>query len=309
MQRRDVLKALVALTPGGTAGCARTGEALPGPGAAPEIPPAADDLRDAVDLHCHTAPDAVPRSIDDVTLARLASAAGMRAIVLKSHARSTAARARIVRDAVPGVEVLGGVTLNHSAGGLDPGVVDRMVADGAGAGRFVWLPTRDAVTEGGALAVARDGGIVPALGAVLDRVAALDLVLATGHSAPDDTLLVLDAARARGLRRILVTHPMSSPVRASLEHLRAFAARGALLEATYFSIVSRELAPGDIAAAILAVGPRPFVITSDMGQPGNPLHTDGLAAFARALETRGVGRAAIDLMMRRNPARLLRLPT
>ena len=42
-------------------------------------------LRGAIDVHCHTAPDALERSVDDIALARQAKAAGMRAIVLKNH--------------------------------------------------------------------------------------------------------------------------------------------------------------------------------------------------------------------------------
>ena len=56
-----------------------------------------------------------------------------------------------------------------------------------------------------------------------------------------------------------------------------------------------------------AVGARHFLLSSDLGQKMNPLHTDGLRAFIEGLHQGGVGDADIDLMIKRNPARLLGL--
>ena len=62
--------------------------------------------------------------------------------------------------------------------------------------------------------------------------------------------------------------------------------------------------PGYIAA-IRAVGTENVVISSDLGQQGNPIHTDGLIAFIRALSEAGFTESEIDMMTRRNPARFL----
>ena len=52
---------------------------------------------------------------------------------------------------------------------------------------------------------------------------------------------------------------------------------------------------------------RPVELASDMGQPGNPLHTDGLAAFYAGLQGQGFTPAEIDRMAKENPARLIGL--
>jgi predicted metal-dependent phosphotriesterase family hydrolase len=44
-----------------------------------------------------------------------------------------------------------------------------------------------------------------------------------------------------------------------------------------------------------------------MGQPGNPLHTDGLTAFYAGLREQGFTQAEIDRMAKENPARLIGL--
>src|SRR5271154_750959 len=104
-------------------------------------------LAGAIDIHVHSAPDSVPRSIDAIDLARLAKERGMRALVLKNHYESTAALAYIVRKVVPGIEIFGGIDLNRSVGGVNPAAVERMVLMKGGWGRVVWMPTFDAENQ------------------------------------------------------------------------------------------------------------------------------------------------------------------
>jgi imidazolonepropionase-like amidohydrolase len=59
--------------------------------------------------------------------------------------------------------------------------------------------------------------------------------------------------------------------------------------------------------AIHAAGAASVVISSDLGQPGNPLHPDGLLALYRALVAHGIPEAEIVQMSKVNPARLLDL--
>lgn len=55
------------------------------------------------------------------------------------------------------------------------------------------------------------------------------------------------------------------------------------------------------------MGARFCILSSDLGQPGNPLHPDGLAAFFEALRKEGIPQTDIDLMSKTNPARALGL--
>ena len=49
------------------------------------------------------------------------------------------------------------------------------------------------------------------------------------------------------------------------------------------------------------------VLSSDLGQPANPLHPDGLLAFYKALLAHGITGAEIVEMSQTNPAKLLDL--
>src|SRR5579864_4336131 len=83
-------------------------------------------LDGVIDIHVHTAPDSVPRSIDAIDLAKLAESRGMRAVVLKNHYEPTASVAYLVQKVVPGIQVFGGIDLNLSVGGMNPAAVEKM---------------------------------------------------------------------------------------------------------------------------------------------------------------------------------------
>ena len=55
------------------------------------------------------------------------------------------------------------------------------------------------------------------------------------------------------------------------------------------------------------VGAEHFIMSSDLGQYLNPVHTDGLKAFILGLREEGLNETDIDIMCRRNPAALLGL--
>lgn len=101
----------------------------------------AADLRGVIDVHVHSAPDVIARSLDAVDAVRLAKAAGLRAIVLKNHCEPTASWAYFAGKAVPGIEVFGGIALNRPVGGVNPAAVSRMARLPGGRGKIVWMPT------------------------------------------------------------------------------------------------------------------------------------------------------------------------
>src|ERR1700722_5662846 len=121
-------------------------------------------LDGVIDIHVHTAPDSVPRSIDAIDLAKLAESRGMRAIVFKNHYEPTASVAYLVQKVVPGIQSFGGIDLNLSVGGMNPAAVEKMALTTGHLGKFVWMATFDARAQVLAskqdrpyVAVSRDG--------------------------------------------------------------------------------------------------------------------------------------------------------
>jgi hypothetical protein len=276
-------------------------------------------LEGVIDLHAHSAPDSVPRSVTAIEAAQLGARNHMRAMVLKNHYSETASLAYIVSQVVPGIELYGGIALNRSVGGVNPTAVDRMARMTGGRGRVVWMPTFDSVqwqTLNGqnplAVPVSRDGKLLPEVLEVLDVIAQHGLSLATGHSSPAESLMIIEAAKARGIERIIVTHPFVSAIGMDVATQKKAAALGALLEYPFGSTLPpfgpKANSPmADHLQAIRAVGPENVVISSDLGQRGNPIHPDGMLAFIQALKDGGFTDAEIRAMTQTNPAKFLGL--
>jgi len=283
--------------------------------------PAFAQLEGVVDLHVHSAPDSGPRSVDALEIARLAERHGVRALLFKNHYTQTASLAYLVGQVVPGVASYGGIALNRSVGGINPDAVERMALMTGGRGRVVWMPTFDSEhyhhnlrPNPGFVPIAEDGKLLPETLEVLGVMAEHDLALATGHSSPAESLLLIQAAKKAGIDRILVTHPLPEPVAMDIETQKQAAALGALLEYPFnVTLPPRPEWPGghvpwdEYIPAIRAVGPENVVLSSDLGQRLNPVHTDGLVEFRRRLLEAGFSEAELDLMMKTNPARFLGL--
>ena len=269
-----------------------------------------DTLVGVIDFHCHSGPDSRPRSVTDIEIARLAKRARMRGLVFKNHYTMTADRAAVAMQLVEGIEIFGGVALNRAVGGLNAEAVRQMTQFAGGRGKVVWLPTFDAeyaVTRGSSdapyVSVVTDGQPAPELAEIFQIIADNDLVLAMGHSSPEEVLLLLPEATSRGVRNILITHVLGqNPTRTQVERM---ADQGAIMELVYPGV--RRFTIEDYVEVISAVGAQHFLISSDLGQYLNPLHTDGLRDFITALREQGISEADIDLMARQNPARLLGL--
>ena len=269
-------------------------------------------LAGVIDFHVHSGPDSRPRSVSDLEVARIAKRAGMRGLVFKNHFTMTADRAWLAMQEVEGIEIFGGVALNHAVGGLNPEAVRQLVAFSGGRGKVVWLPTFDAefwMTRAGEtgefVPVMRDGQPEPALAQIFDLIAEHDLVLAMGHSSPEEVVALIPEARSRGVRKILVTHGLGQqPSRAQLVEM---AKQDAIIELVWLAVGNGEFSLADYAAAIRDIGAEHFLLSSDLGQEMNPLHPDGLRAFMEGLRAEGISAADIDMMIRQNPARLLGL--
>lgn len=276
----------------------------------------AQTLSGVVDIHAHSDPDSLPRSIDSIDLAKLCRTRGMRALLLKNHYEPTAALTYLVRKEVPGIELFGGIALNRTVGGVNAAAVERMTRVKGGWGRVVWMPTfdaenqvRDSKESRPFVSISRDGALLPEVLQVLDLIAKHRLTLATGHSNPAENLMLIRAARKRGIERIVVTHAMLPPVRMNVEQMKEAAALGAYLEFVYNALIgaNKVFEIGDYAKAIRAVGVDRCILSSDLGQAGNPLHPDGLESFFKLLREAGFTIAEIDRMAKTNPARLLGL--
>lgn len=276
----------------------------------------AQTLDGVVDIHAHSDPDSVPRSIDALELVRVAKQAGFRGIVLKNHYEPTASLAWLSRKQTPGIEVFGGIALNRTVGGVNPAAVERMTRVKGGWGRIVWMPTFDSENQvrfnketRPFVSVSKDGRLLSEVIEVLDLIARNKLVLATGHSTPAEDLLLIREAKKRGVARIVLTHAMLAPVSMSVDQMKQAAGEGAYVEFVSNAVIgtTKNLSFQQYASAMKAVGIARCILSSDLGQAGNPIHPEGLKQVFAGLREAGLPPSDIDQMVKRNPARLLGL--
>jgi microsomal dipeptidase-like Zn-dependent dipeptidase len=293
----------------------------------PPPPPKVSPAAGALDMHVHSHPDVFGRNLDDIEVAQLAKARGMRGIVLKNHVAETASRAALVMRVVPGVEVFGGVVLNRAVGGINPDAVEWMHRTHGGRGKMVWLPTFESdkhvktfgKPDAVGLTVAPGGQVTPEMEAILKIVARENLVLGTGHVHPEEVLAVAKRARELGVKNILVNHALTNVPGLSMAQAKQVADMGAMIEICFLQFLAGPNAPlpflvhwtqvnaKHVAQAVKELGADKVLISSDLGQSGNMVHPDGLEAAVAAMKKEGISDADIDAMMRKNPARLLGL--
>lgn len=298
-----------------------------GQAAFPPPPPKVSPAAGAVDLHVHSHPDVFGRNMDDIDIANLAKARGMRGIVLKNHISETASRAALVTKVVPGIEVFGGIVLNKAVGGINPNAVEWMHRIHGSRGKVVWLPTFESdkhvktfgSKDAKGLVVAPGGVVTPEMEEILKIIARENLVLATGHVHPDEILAVVKRGHELGIKNMVITHGLTTVPGLTMEQAKQVVSMGAVIEVCFLQFQAGPNAPlaflthwkqvnaTHVAQAVKAFGAKGIVVSSDLGQSANITHPDGLEVAIGAMKREGISDADIDLMVRKTPARLLGL--
>jgi hypothetical protein len=290
-----------------------------------------DLLEGVFDLHVHSAPDLVPRCVDDLEMARRVRNAGMAGFVIKSHHTPTADRATLCNTAIPGIRVVGSITLNHYVGGLNPSAVEGAAQSGA---RFVWLPTTDAANEAQILAgwpedrelppylqvkkdlldrgrlpppiaVSDDGGrLTSDAMAILEVVRDYELTLCTGHLGWPEIRALVPAGVRAGVQKIVITHPESPSISLSPDQESWLAGQGAYFERCFAYCASPEIVD-DVVSSVRLTGVSRNVLSSDLGREAGPMPDVGLAQFIGELWQRGFTRAELEQMTVLTPRSLV----
>ncbi len=293
----------------------------------PPPPPKVSPAAGVIDMHVHSHPDVFGRNLDDIDIATIARARGMRGILLKNHITTTADRAALVMKVVPGIEIWGGIVLNNAVGGVNPSAVEWMHRMYGARGKVVWLPTFESdkhvktlvSKDAKGLVVAPNGQVTPEMEAILKIIARENLLLATGHVHPEEVIAVTKRGRELGVKNIIVTHGLTNIPGLSMEQAKQVTQMGAMIEVCYLQFMTgpnasqawmkhwTQIGAVHVANAVKELGAGSIVLSSDLGQTGNMIHPDGLEMMISAVKAAGVSDADIDLMMRKNPAKLLGL--
>lgn len=289
-------------------------------------------MQGAIDVHCHGYPELALDWLapeDDATWIQQARQVGMRAVVIKSHMWPTMGRAYLLRQAVPGIEVFGSITLNPVAGGLNPWVVEAAAKLGA---RVVWMPTWSALNDikrngairlirknyalwkedGPGLAVAtEDGRAKPEAAAILQVAKEHDLAVFTGHLSAEEAIALAREASRIDFGKLVFGHPNSPSVGASLDQMKEVVALGGWVEFCFVGALPRmqRFHPQQMASAISVLDPARCVLSTDVGHWWCPPGPQMLRMYLATMFDLGLSEGDLRTMVQENPARLLGLAT
>jgi len=293
----------------------------------PPPPPKVSPAAGVIDMHVHPDPDVFGRSLTDIELAMIAKRKGMLGFVIKNHVVTTADRAALVMQQVPGIEVWGGIVLNKSVGGVNPSAVEWMHRMSGGRGKVVWLPTFDSDKHvktlvdknKSGLVVTANGNVTPEMEEVLKIIARENLILATGHVSAEEILVVVKRAKELGVKNILITHGLTNIPGLNMEQAKQVTAMGAKIEICYLQFMTgpdaqykwmthwEKVDANAVAKAVREIGAEHLVLSTDLGQQGMMTPPDGVENEIAAVKAAGVSQSDIDTMMKKNPAKLLGL--
>jgi uncharacterized protein DUF6282 len=282
-----------------------------------------------VDLHTHPGPSPFPRRMSILDAATDAATVGFRAIVCKSHHHSMQSDILALESAGladTGVRAFGGIALNRTVGGLNPYAVELALRMG---GRVVWFPTISSTAHiefhqshhhsGFPVAgiplrdnepisvVGDDGALVPEAQDILSVIAGESAILNCGHLPADEIDVLVPAAVAAGVERIVVSHP-DFIVGASPERVGSWCRQGANVEHCLAMVVKN---PSDgsgvekVAGFLREAGVGHTIFSSDLGQKNNPLPITAYRRMVRRLLDAGTAEDDITAMVGGNAAQLL----
>lgn len=287
-------------------------------------------LEGAYDLHVHTGPDVMSRSIDDLEMAERAQKAGMKGFVIKSHYFCSAERARLTKKLHPNVNAVGAICLNNAVGGLNPLAVEMAARDGA---KVIWMPTFDAKNEQDhfkqgkhsklpywaklqlelaelgktqeSITILEDGKLKKSVYDILDIIKHHDLVLATAHLSPAEIFSLVKAARELNIHKIVITHPNFPSVNLTKEQQKELAELGAYHEHVFTTPYSNKITWETMIEQIRYVGAEHCIMSTDLGQPNSLLPDEGLKMFISKLLDNGFSVAEVRQMNQVNPTYMI----
>ncbi len=288
-----------------------------------------DLLVGAFDLHTHGYPEihrGLGMALDDFEQAEYAKSRGMAGYVLKSHIWPTMDRVYHIRQRVGDLEIVSCIVLNSIIGGIQPGVLEAAILQGAESVCFpTWSSANDLSNSGFSRTIRKElpslepfmkeglsvidafGELTQAARDVLRVAKEAKILVSTGHLSGRESVLLAQEADRIGFRQLVITHPDSNSVRASDEEILESAKCGAFIEWTLHGTMpkSQRTKPQKIVEWIERLGAGSCVLTTDVFGRSSLPEPDELQLYLGILLELGVSVEDIKTMSQANPLALV----
>lgn len=285
-------------------------------------------IRQGVDLHVHIGPEIIPRkyTVEKLLRSEKGKIAGM---VLKNHFYPTSPLVPRTSDKPC---LFGSIVLNNFVGGLNPEAIYAASLVGPKP-LLVWFPTvsskrfLDKSTyeiapewvnqkkfrgrysheiEGIRIANNR-GRIFENAIRVLKVIKTTNSILATGHISPNESLILVNAARKIGITKVIVTHPIYQKIDMPVSMQKQLIRYGAIIEQSFSMYSIDKIAIKKIVDQIKEVGANNIVLSSDVGQTFSPSPSRALYEFGEKLTQYKITMEELKTMIVINPRQLVGL--
>lgn len=281
-------------------------------------------LRGVSDIHLHAAPDSKDRLGNELEFARAARDAGYKAMLFKFNDFSCHDRAYLIRQELPGFEVFGSLCMNRVHGDkVNVFAAEKAVNTTGHLCRCIWMPTQDAVYQNiryhgkkeGIPVLNDKGQVLSEVVRVMEICAETDIIFATGHSSPEESIVLARKACEVGVKKSVVTHANSGIWKMTHDQIKQCIDLGAWMEYSYITnlwgpgtgLPDFERMSDSEFAAFAHIDPERSIITTDLGQVGMPHPVEGMRRCILALLENGLAQKQVDSMVRSNPAQLVGL--
>lgn len=184
--------------------------------------------------------------------------------------------------------------------------------------RCIWMPTQDAVYQNmryhnrkEGIPVLDDAGrVLPEVVRVMEICSDANIIFATGHSSPEESMVLARKAREIGVRKLVVTHANSGIWKMTHEQIRRCMDLGAWIEYSYITnlwgpgtgLPDFERMSNREFADFARIAPERSIITTDLGQVGMPHPVEGMRRCILTLLENGLTQKQVDFMVRTNPS-------
>lgn len=167
-----------------------------------------------------------------------------------------------------------------------------------------------------AVRVFENGKVVDAAKEIMDLVAEANVIIGTGHVNPEEAAIFIEAAKSAGCTKIVIPHPTWKLMDYNIEDMTKLAGMGAYLEhcesccepQQYVSHGMTPEDPNNLAVYIRTIGAEHCLMSTDAGHFSTPSPVESMRTYIALLLDAGITEAEIDIMVRKNPAKLLGLP-
>ncbi len=153
-----------------------------------------------------------------------------------------------------------------------------------------------------------DGALLPEVIKIIDLCKQYNMVLATGHLPIASGLVLAEEAEARGVQLVL-THPLSGSVGATIDQQKTVVQHGGMIEHVFVGAMPmhQRMHPQKIVDAIAAIGVEHCIMASDAIEGWNPPEPELMRMFIGSMLALGVSESDVHQMTHENPVRLFRL--